>query len=76
MALLPKRNNTARPSGYGSRFNILFVVFLVISIALWMFYRWLFNNDSSIFAIGALSVATAWFWAYLIGYGGDQHTGE
>lgn len=75
MSLLTKRT-TARPSGYDNRFAAHFIGFLIASIVLWTFYRWLFNNDSSILSIGVISIATSWFWAYIFGYGGDQHTGE
>jgi hypothetical protein len=42
--------------------------------ALWFFYRWIFNDSASIFAMLVISLGTSWIIAYLIGYGKDTHT--
>lgn len=60
--------------GYSRSFLLTFILMLIPSLAIWFFYRWLFENDISWWAAGIISVVTAWFWAYLVGYGGDQHT--
>lgn len=73
--MAPFRKRSAS-GGYSRKFTALFLVFLVLSTALWLFYRWLFNSESSLLTVGVMSLGTAWLWAYLFGYGADQHTGN
>lgn len=64
------RNRSARG------FLLLVILLFIPSAAIWFFYRSLFQADASIAGMIALSAITAWLWAYLIGYGEDQHTAE
>ncbi len=56
------------------RFLALFVIVFIPMTALWFFYRWIFNDSASIFAMLVISLGTSWIIAYLIGYGKDTHT--
>ncbi len=56
------------------RFLMLFLTVFIPMSALWLFYRWIFNNSASIIAMLVISVCTSWIIAYLIGYGKDTHT--
>ncbi|WP_421084400.1 hypothetical protein [Rothia nasimurium] len=62
--------------GFSRGFLALFAFLLVPAASLWVFYRWLFAGDTSWFALAFLTPVTAWVWAYLIGYGADNHLGE
>lgn len=69
--------STRRKSSRFSRgFLFLVLLLFVPSTAIWFFYRSLFQADASIGGMVALSAMTAWIWAYLIGYGNEQHTAE
>lgn len=57
-------------------FWILAVLFFIPSTALWFFYRQLFQADASVAGMLSLAMITALLWAYLIGYGKEQHTAE
>lgn len=59
--------------GFSRGFLLLFALLLMPSLALWGFYRWLFANDTHLLVVPFLAVMTAWIWAYLIGYGAENH---
>lgn len=62
--------------GFSRGFLVLFALLVVPSTALWLFYRWLFAGDTTWFAVVFLVPVTAWIWAYLIGYGAENHISE
>lgn len=64
---------SASSSGISRGFLLLFALLLVPSIALWLFYRWLFADDTHLLVPIFIGIVTAWLWAYLVGYGTDRH---
>lgn len=58
------------------RFIALFIAVLIPMSALWLFFRWIFANEGSLFAVLFVSLVTSWIITYLIGYSQDSHTGE
>ena len=68
---------TFASNGPSSRsFIVLISLLFIPSAAIWFFYRSLFQADASIGGMVALSVMTAWLWAYLIGFGTEDHLVE
>ncbi|MDO4252074.1 MAG: hypothetical protein Q4C74_02370 [Rothia sp. (in: high G+C Gram-positive bacteria)] len=55
---------------------LLFLLLSLICAGLWTAYRSLFQDDSSITGVLALTLLTAGFWSYLIGYSPDRHTDD
>ncbi len=50
----------------------LFLGLLLPSAGLWFAYRWLFKQDTALYVPLVLALVTSWFWAYLIGDGGED----
>ncbi|MBM7051552.1 MULTISPECIES: hypothetical protein [unclassified Rothia (in: high G+C Gram-positive bacteria)] len=64
------------PSTITPWFIALFITVLIPMTGLWLFFRWIFTHDGSLFAVICISLVTSWIIAYLIGYSQDSHTGE